>query len=165
MNTWMLYANTYSNILCLWILECCMPIHTWMLNFYIFLNVYVCTWILYACLYMLFLLKREPSCCPRLRSLTLLYICLNVLCLYIFEYSLSIYAWVLYVYLCLNFVCLCIFEWNLTTLVVCDPKAPFQLLPHRGVGEGATSFLGFFLLTLDPHFMMLSVKQGLAIWK
>ena len=37
---------------------------------------------------------------------------------------------------------------------------PFQWLLHRGVGEGATPFPELFHLTLDPHPIMLSAKQG-----
>ena len=39
-------------------------------------------------------------------------------------------------------------------------KLPFQLLPHRGIGEGATPFPGLLHFTLDPYLIMLSVKQG-----
>ena len=37
---------------------------------------------------------------------------------------------------------------------------PFQLLQHRCVGQGATSFPGLFHFTLDAYLIMLSVKQG-----
>ena len=47
---------------------------------------------------------------------------------------------------------------------------PFQLLLHRGVGEGATLFPGLLHLPLDPYLIMMSVKQGnikyhsLSLW-
>ena len=41
-----------------------------------------------------------------------------------------------------------------------DPKAPFQLLLHQGVGEGATPFFGLLHFTLDTYLIMLSIKQG-----
>ena len=37
---------------------------------------------------------------------------------------------------------------------------PFQLLLHRGVGEGATPFPGLLHFTLDTYLILLSVKQG-----
>ena len=36
----------------------------------------------------------------------------------------------------------------------------FQYLLHQGVGEGATPFPRLLHFTLDPFFIMLSVKQG-----
>ena len=38
-------------------------------------------------------------------------------------------------------------------------RLPFQLLLHRGVGEGTTPFHGLLHFTLDPYLIMLSVKQ------
>ena len=41
---------------------------------------------------------------------------------------------------------------------------------HRGVGKGAIPFPGLFHFTLDPYFVMLSVKEGgikyhfLSLW-
>ena len=49
---------------------------------------------------------------------------------------------------------------KLTTLVEGDSRLPFQLLPHRGVGEGVTPFPGLLHFTLAPCIKMLSVKQG-----
>ena len=46
------------------------------------------------------------------------------------------------------------------TLVKSDPKAPFEKLPHQGIEEGATPFLGLLHFTLDPYLIMLSAKQG-----
>ena len=49
-------------------------------------------------------------------------------------------------------------------------RLPFQLLLHRGVGEGATLFLELIHFTLYPYLIMLSVKQGgfkypfLSLW-
>ena len=37
---------------------------------------------------------------------------------------------------------------------------PFQLLQHRGVGEGVTPFPGLLHFTLDTYLILLSVKQG-----
>ena len=37
---------------------------------------------------------------------------------------------------------------------------PFELLPHRGVEEGATPFPGLLHFTFDPYLIMLSAKQG-----
>ena len=37
---------------------------------------------------------------------------------------------------------------------------PFQSLLHRGVGEGATPFLGWLHFTLHPYLIILSVRQG-----
>ena len=48
----------------------------------------------------------------------------------------------------------------MVTVVEGDPKVPFRLLPHQGVGEGAIPFLGLLHFTLDPYLIMLSVKQG-----
>ena len=54
----------------------------------------------------------------------------------------------------------------LATAVERNPKAPFSI----GVGEGTTPFLGLLHFTLDPHLIMLSVKQGgikyhfLSLW-
>ena len=45
------------------------------------------------------------------------------------------------------------------TVVEGDPKAPFRLLLHQGVGEGATPFPGLLHFTLDPYLIMLSIKQ------
>ena len=42
------------------------------------------------------------------------------------------------------------------TAVKGDPKAPFSI----GIREGTTPFLGLLHFTLDPYFIMLSVKQG-----
>ena len=36
----------------------------------------------------------------------------------------------------------------------------FKLLLHWGVGKGAPPLSGLLQLTLDPYFMVLSVKQG-----
>ena len=46
----------------------------------------------------------------------------------------------------------------LATVIKGDPKASFQLL-HRGVGKGATPFLGLLHYTFDTYLIMLSVKQ------
>ncbi len=46
------------------------------------------------------------------------------------------------------------------TVVKGDPKAPFQWLLHRGVGEGASPFPGLLHFTLDTYLIMLSVEQG-----
>ena len=49
-------------------------------------------------------------------------------------------------------------------------RLPLQLLLHRDVREGTTLFPGLLHITLDPYFIMLSVKQGdikydfLSIW-
>ena len=48
----------------------------------------------------------------------------------------------------------------LATFVEGDPKVPFSIVLHRGVGEGATPFLRLFHFTLDPNLFMLGVKQG-----
>ena len=59
---------------------------------------------------------------------------------------------------------------NLATVFQGDPKATFQRLQHRGVGDGTTLSLGLFHFTLDPYLIMLSIKQGgikyhfLSIW-
>ena len=45
---------------------------------------------------------------------------------------------------------------KLATLVEGDPKAPFSI----GVEEGTAPFPGLLHFTLDPYFIMLSVKQG-----
>ena len=52
-----------------------------------------------------------------------------------------------------------------------DLKAPFSIATTPScVGEGATPFPGFLHFTLDPYFIMLSVKQGgikyqfLSLW-
>ena len=37
---------------------------------------------------------------------------------------------------------------------------PFQLLLHRGVGEGTTPFPGLLRFILDKYLMILSDKQG-----
>ena len=43
----------------------------------------------------------------------------------------------------------------LETLVEGDPKAPFQKLLHRSVGEGATPFPGLLHFALDPLLIVL----------
>ena len=48
----------------------------------------------------------------------------------------------------------------LATLGKGDPKAPFQSLLHRCVGKGATPFLRFLHITLDPYIVMLSSTLG-----
>ena len=59
---------------------------------------------------------------------------------------------------------------KLATVVKGDRRLPFQQLLQRGVGEGATPFPGLLLFTLDPYFIVLSVKQGgiryhfLSLW-
>ena len=45
----------------------------------------------------------------------------------------------------------------LAILVEGDPKVPFSI---RGVGEGATPFLGLLHFTIDLKLIMLSAKQG-----
>ena len=37
---------------------------------------------------------------------------------------------------------------------------PFQLLQHRDVGEGASSYHGLLNFNLDRYLIMLSVKLG-----
>ena len=49
---------------------------------------------------------------------------------------------------------------KLATVVEGDQKAPFSILLHRGVGEGATPFPGLLHFTLDSYLILLSVKQG-----
>ena len=49
---------------------------------------------------------------------------------------------------------------KLATVVEGYPKALFQKLLHRGVGEGVTPFPGLFHFTLDTYLIQLSVKQG-----
>ena len=39
-------------------------------------------------------------------------------------------------------------------------RLPFQVLLHRGVGEGATPFPGLLHFALDTYLISLSVKQG-----
>ena len=48
----------------------------------------------------------------------------------------------------------------MASLVEGDLKAPFQKLQHRDVGEGVSPFLGLLHFILDPHLIMLSIKQG-----
>ena len=48
-------------------------------------------------------------------------------------------------------------------------RLPFELILHRGVGEGATPFPELLHFTLDPYLIMLSVKQvcwlvGFVLW-
>ena len=68
----------------------------------------------------------------------------------------------------LNLVFTCIVK--VVIVVEGEPKAPFSILLHRGVGEGATPFPGLLHSTLDPYLIMLSVKQGclryhfLSLW-
>ena len=49
---------------------------------------------------------------------------------------------------------------KLATVVEGDLKAPFQLLLHRGVGEGTTPFPELLHFTLGTYLILLSVKQG-----
>ena len=59
---------------------------------------------------------------------------------------------------------------KLATVVESVSKAPFRLLLHQDVREGATPVPGLLHFTLDPYFIMLSVKQGgikyhfLSLW-
>ena len=46
------------------------------------------------------------------------------------------------------------------TVVEGDQKAPFSLLLHQGIGEGATPFPGLLHFTLNTYLILLSVKQG-----
>ena len=56
----------------------------------------------------------------------------------------------------------------MTILVEGEPKAPFSI--GTTPREGATPFPGLIHFTLDPYFIMLSVKQGgikynfLSLW-
>ena len=49
-----------------------------------------------------------------------------------------------------------------------DPKAPFQLLLHQDVGEGATPFPGLLHFTHDPYLTVLSAAASstnfLSLW-
>ena len=48
----------------------------------------------------------------------------------------------------------------MATVVEGDPKAPFSIATTPMCCEGATPFPGLLHFTLDPYFIMLSVKQG-----
>ena len=62
----------------------------------------------------------------------------------------------------------CSSYWKRSFLVALDYS--HQLYLHRSVGEDATPFPGLLCFTLDPYFIMLSVKQGfikyhfLSLW-
>ena len=47
----------------------------------------------------------------------------------------------------------------LTTIVEGVPKDPFSTANTPNVGMGVTTFLGLLHFTLDPYFLILSVKQ------
>ena len=58
----------------------------------------------------------------------------------------------------------------MATLLRVTQRLPFQLLLHRGVGDGATPFPRLLHFTLDTYLKLLSVKQGgikynfLSLW-
>ena len=58
----------------------------------------------------------------------------------------------------------------LAILVEGDPKAPFSIATTPRWSGGATPFPELLHFTLDPYFVMLSVKQGsikyyyLSLW-
>ena len=49
---------------------------------------------------------------------------------------------------------------QLATLVEGDSKVTFQLQLHQDVRKVDTPFPGLLFFTLNPYFIMLSVKQG-----
>ena len=59
---------------------------------------------------------------------------------------------------------------KLATIVEGNPKAPFSIATTPRCRGGRYSFPGWFYFTLDPHLIMLSVKQGgikyhfLSLW-
>ena len=59
---------------------------------------------------------------------------------------------------------------KLATIVEGNPKAPFSIATTPRCRGGRYSFPGWLYFTLDPHFIMLSVKQGgikyhfLSLW-
>ena len=46
------------------------------------------------------------------------------------------------------------------TVIEADPKAPFSIATTPSCRGCATTFPGLLHFTLDPYFIMLSVKQG-----
>ena len=59
---------------------------------------------------------------------------------------------------------------KLATIVEGNPKAPFSIATTPRCRGGRYSFPGWLYFTLDPHLIMLSVKQGgikyhfLSLW-
>ena len=59
---------------------------------------------------------------------------------------------------------------NKVTVVEGDPKVPFSIATTASCSGGRHSFPWIAPLTLDPYFIMLSVKQGgikynfLSLW-
>ena len=59
---------------------------------------------------------------------------------------------------------------KLATIVEANPKAPFSIATTPRCRGGRYSFPGLLHFTLDPYFIMLSVKQGgikyhfLSLW-
>ena len=65
------------------------------------------------------------------------------------------------------YVCVCVFEYvciyskvKLATLLADVSKAPFSVATTPRCRGGRYSFPGLLLFTLNPYFVMLSVKQG-----
>ena len=58
----------------------------------------------------------------------------------------------------------------MATIVEGNPKAPFSIATRPRCRGGRYSFPGWLYFTLDPHLIMLSVKQGgikyhfLSLW-
>ena len=53
-----------------------------------------------------------------------------------------------------------IYKVKLATIVEGNPKAPFSIATTPRCRGGRYSFPGWLYFNLDPHLIMLSVKQG-----